>query len=376
MNEQTRQPTVRIATFVGARPQFIKAAAVSRALAACNRHAPAEAPRLAERIIHTGQHYDRNMSGVFFEELGIPAPAANLGVGSGPHGRQTGRMLERIEVDLLTDRPDWVLLYGDTNSTLAGALAAAKLGIPAAHVEAGLRSGQMDMPEEINRIVADRFSRLRFCPTDEAAGNLAAEGIADGVHVVGDVMRDALNHHLALAEPLGDVAGRFGLAEGEFYLATVHRAENTDDPDRLASILSALGGLDRPVLLPVHPRTRATLESRGQWPPEGIVLTEPVGPLEILTLTRQSRLVLTDSGGLQKEAYWLGRPCVIFRDRTEWVELVSCGWARPADAEPAAIAAAVAGFESPAGSGERTPGGDLYGDGRASQRIVAFLAGG
>jgi len=364
--------TVKVITVVGARPQFIKAAAVSRAVAAHNDDAGETC--LRERLVHTGQHYDENMSKVFFDELHIPRPAENLQVGSGPHGRQTGAILERIERVLLDDAPDWVLVYGDTNSTLAGALAAAKLHVPVAHVEAGLRSFNRRMPEEINRVVADRVSTLLFCPTAAAVDNLAAEGVTEGVRQVGDVMYDSVLFNAALAERSSDVLRRLGLEPKSFYLATVHRAENTDDPDRLAGICDAFERIGAPILLPLHPRTRKSLRRGLERLGGRVRAIDPAPYLDMLTLTRNARIVLTDSGGLQKEAYWLGTPCVTLRDETEWVELVSAGCNRLAGADPEAIAAAVDAFEA---AGAALPGGrpaDLYGNGHAAERIVAALA--
>ncbi len=361
--------TCRIVTIVGARPQFIKAAAVSRAVAAAN----AAGPRVTETLIHTGQHYDANMSKVFFEELRIPSPAANLEVGSGPHGRQTGAMLERIEAVLLEEKPDWVVVYGDTNSTLAGALAAAKLHVRTAHVEAGLRSFNRRMPEEINRVLADHLADLLLCPTRTAVANLAAEGIAEGVHQVGDVMYDSVLFNSTLAQRSSDVIARLGLERTPFYLATVHRAENTDDPRRLAGILEAFARLGRPTILPLHPRTRGVLGERLEGMGGQVRVIDPAGYLDMLMLERSARLILTDSGGVQKEAYWFGTPCVTLRDQTEWVELVEGGFNRLAGADPEAIAAAVAHFEA---AGEGLFAGspqDLYGDGHSAERIVELL---
>ncbi len=365
-------PAVRVVTVVGARPQFIKAAAVSRAVAAAN--AAAGETVLAERIVHTGQHYDEAMSKVFFDELSIPRPAINLGVGSGSHARQTARMLEGIEDVLLEDRPDWVVVYGDTNSTLAGALSAAKLHVPVAHVEAGLRSFNRRMPEEINRIVADSLSTLLLAPTEAGVANLRAEGVTRGVHNVGDVMYDSVLFNAALAERRSDVLSRLRLEEGGFYLATVHRAENTDDPARLDGIVSALARLDSPVVLPLHPRTRKTLGARLASLGEPVRVIEPVAYLDMLTLERAARVVLTDSGGVQKEAYWLGTPCVTLRDETEWVELVEAGCNTLAGADPDRILAALARWEQPGARPSIERAADLYGDGHSAEKIVRLLA--
>ena len=366
--------TVNITTIVGARPQFIKAAAVSRAIARWNE---AEGrPRITEEIVHTGQHYDPAMSQVFFDELRIPRPAANLEVGSGPHGAQTARMLERLEEHLIGARPDIVLVYGDTNSTLAGALAAVKLHIPVAHVEAGLRSFNRRMPEEINRVVADGVSTLLFCPTWTAVENLAREGVTRGVHRTGDVMYDSVLFNTALAERSSAVMGRLGLAPKAFYLATVHRAENTDDPARLAGILAALRRVAVPIVLPLHPRTRKTLGAGLEQVGGKVRVVDPVPYLDMLILEKHARIILTDSGGVQKEAYWFGVPCVTLRDETEWVELVEAGCNRVVGADPAAILAAVAAVEGAAASLPAQRPADLYGDGHSAEKIAAILAGG
>lgn len=363
---------IRVITVVGARPQFIKAAAVSRAIAARNR--TGSDPPIDEQIVHTGQHYDRNMSKVFFDELRIPPPALNLEVGSGPHGQQTGLMLERLEQVLLDQRPDWVLVYGDTNSTLAGALAAAKLHVPVAHVEAGLRSYNRRMPEEINRVVADHLSALLFCPTDAAVRNLAAEGITEGVCRVGDVMYDSVLFHASLAEQQSDVIRRLNLEPKGYYLATVHRAENTDDPRRLAGILEAFRRIEVPIVLPLHPRTRKTLGDGAEALDGRVLVIDPVPYLDMLMLERNARLILTDSGGVQKEAYWFGVPCVTLRSETEWVELVEAGWNRIGDADPEGILGAVSDFESAPRCRHNGEASELYGEGRSAERILSILA--
>jgi len=310
---------MKIVSVVGARPQFIKCAPVS-----------GELRRLAtEILVHTGQHYDDRMSGVFFAELGIPAPAYNLGVGSGLHGAQTGEMLKRIERVLVDERPDRVLVYGDTNSTLAAALAAAKLGIPVAHVEAGLRSFNRAMPEETNRVLTDHVSALLFCPTTTAVKNLAAEGITAGVHLVGDVMHDVLAGSLAAAEARSTVVATLGLRPGGYFLGTVHRAENTDRPERLQRIVGAFNDLaasTAPVVFPVHPRTRKLLDAGGWELAPAVRTIEPVSYLDMLMLEKHARAILTDSGGVQKEAFWLHVPCLTLRDETEWVETIDAGW--------------------------------------------------
>jgi len=359
------KPVRDIVTVVGARPQFIKAAVLSRLLREKHRG------ELSEFLVHTGQHYDDNMSEIFFRQMRIPEPDANLGVGSGSHGRQTGAMLAALEEVLAARRPERVLIYGDTNSTLAGSLAAAKLGIPVAHVEAGLRSFQRAMPEEINRIVADRLSDLLFCPTPTAVDNLAAEGIREGVHLVGDVMFDAsLYYRRLIAE--GGVELRLppGLP-ADFYLLTLHRAENTDDPARLQAIVEALNGMDgHSAVFPVHPRTRKMLAAQGLSLAQHIRAIEPVGYLEMLALENRCRFVVTDSGGLQKEAFFSGKPCITLRDQTEWVETVQSGWNTLAGADPARIRGAFLGVRAPA----QRPA--FYGDGDSGSKILSILASG
>ena len=349
---------MKILTVIGARPQFIKAQPISAAL---------QAAGVDEFVVHTGQHYDEPMSGQFFSELGLRAPAVNLGIGSGPHGAQTGRMLAAIEPQIVAQRPDWVLVFGDTNSTLAGALAAAKLHVPVAHVEAGLRSFNRRMPEEINRVMTDHASARLFCPSDQAAVQLAREGITAGVHVVGDVMHDALRHFQAIAAEKSRILAMLGVARAGYFLATVHRAETTDDPVRMRALLDTLGSLDAPCVLPLHPRTRRALEKSGGVPAGGSLrVLEPVGYLDMLTLTGNARAVLTDSGGLQKEAYWLGVPCVTLREETEWIETLEHGWNQLAGLDPARVLAALARI--PAG-----PRRDHYGAGDAAQKIVREL---
>ncbi len=311
---------MRIVTIIGARPQFVKAAAVSREIA---RHAD-----INEIIVHTGQHFDDNMSEVFFREMDIPSPDYFLDVNSLGHGAMTGRMLEKIEEVLLKEKPDWVMVYGDTNSTLAGALAARKLHLRVAHVEAGLRSFNMSMPEEINRILTDRISDLLSCPTDQAVANLQREGFGNfpcRIVKTGDVMLDAALHYKAFSAERSDVIARLGLADRDFVLCTVHRAENTDDPGALGGILSALNDISRemPVVMPLHPRTRKIIEAGNfEMSFEPI---EPVGYFDMIELMSHAKLVMTDSGGLQKEAFFFKKPCVTLREETEWVELVEAG---------------------------------------------------
>ena len=349
---------MKIASIVGARPQFIKAAALSRELR--KRH--------EEILVHTGQHYDYAMSGVFFDGLEIPAPDVNLGVGSGLHGAQTGAMLRAIEDVLVSKRPDWVLVYGDTNSTLAGALAASKLHIPVVHVEAGLRSFNRGMPEEINRVVADHLSDLLLCPSSTAVTNLASEGITKGVHLVGDVMLDVLNWAKQRADGKPqEILNRLELKERQYLLATVHRSENTDDPERLSGIVDALNALDEPVIFPVHPRTRRAITVGECRLRPHVRLIEPLGYFDMVTLTRSARSILTDSGGLQKEAYWLGVPCITLREETEWVETVEAGWNTLVGSNSEGIVQAVLTFAPPA---SRAP---LYGDGCVAARCVDLL---
>ncbi len=351
---------MKIISIVGARPQFIKAAAVSRVLR--QKH--------MEILVHTGQHYDDNMSAVFFDEMAIPEPAYNLGIGSGSHGAQTGAMLARLEEVLLVEQPDWVLVYGDTNSTLAGALAAAKLHLKVAHVEAGLRSFNRAMPEEINRVLADHVSDLLFCPSQTAVDNLRAEGVARGVKLVGDVMADTLAFAAERAKARSSILARLQLKEKHYLLATVHRAENTDDTARLQGILAAFAEIEEPIIFPLHPRTRKVLEQLSN--PHAAIRTlkviDPVGYLDMIRLTGAARMVLTDSGGLQKEAYWLGVPCVTLRNETEWVETVQAGWNVLAGATSAGILGAVRQFALP----EAHP--PLYGGGQAAAQIEAALA--
>lgn len=361
----------RILTVVGARPQFIKAATVSRAIAAYNREQGAG--RVTERIIHTGQHYDPAMSQVFFEELEIPQPAVNLSAGSGSHGRQTGVMLERIEAILQEEKPDWVLIYGDTNSTLAGALAAAKLHIPVAHVEAGLRSYNRRMPEEINRLLSDAVSALLFCPTPVAVENLRREGIEKGVHLVGDVMYDSVLFNRTLAERKSRILEQLRLSHQQYYLATIHRAENTDDPKRLQAIVSALEEIDTPIVLPLHPRTRGTLGGALAAVGGQLRIIDPVAYLDMLMLEANARVILTDSGGVQKEAFWCGVPCITMREETEWGELVNEGYNRLAGADRDAILGCVKWAEDalPRLGAQARPA--LYGDGKTAERILGRL---
>lgn len=350
---------MKILTVVGARPQFIKAKPVSDALAAAG---------IDECLVHTGQHYDEGMSAVFFSELGLRTPDANLGVGSGSHASQTARMLTGIETLVTEQRPDYLLVYGDTNSTLAGALAAAKLGIPVAHVEAGLRSFNRHMPEEVNRVVTDHLSTLHFCPSDTAVANLAREGITTAVHNVGDVMHDALIAFQDTALRRSEILRREHLQAQGYYLVTIHRAENTDDGLRLVRMLEYLATLDLPVILPLHPRTRAVLTRAGYalTKTDKLRVVEPMGYLDTLALTRQAAAVLTDSGGLQKEAYWFGVRCLTLREETEWIETLENGWNQICGLVPERVATALR---------KRPHGGQapIYGTGTAARQIAAIL---
>jgi UDP-GlcNAc3NAcA epimerase len=356
---------MKIVTVVGARPQFIKAAAFSRALAQRRRS------DVREVMVHTGQHYDVKMSDVFFEELGIGEPAYNLGISGGTHGAMTGRMLEALERVMMAERPDWVVVYGDTNSTLAAALAASKLHLPIAHVEAGLRSFNGRMPEEINRIVADRLSSLLLCPTEASMRNLAAEGLSRHAHRVGDVMYDAALHFAAIAGRHAGILTRLGVAPKRYVLATCHRAENTDDRRKLEGIMVGLASIagSMSVVFPVHPRTRSKLQEFGLDARLGGVTTiDPVSYLEMVALEQSAALIVTDSGGVQKEAFFYRVPCVTTRDETEWVETVEAGWNTLTSSDAGRIADA---FER-RGAAERR---DIrpYGTGDAAQRIVDLL---
>lgn len=357
---------MKIVTVIGARPQFIKAAPVSKALSGRSG--------VEEVLIHTGQHFDDLMSDVFFRELGIPAPRHQLGIGGLSHGAMTGRMLEAVERVLIEEKPDRVLVYGDTNSTLAGALAAAKLKMPVAHVEAGLRSFNRGMPEEINRVVVDHLSSMLFAPTDAAVENLSREGIApDAIRRTGDVMYDAALAFGQTAEKHSRILENLALRSKSYLLATVHRAENTDDVARLRCVFEGLAEVSRryPVVLPLHPRTRNILDGIAFRPPETLRMIDPVGFLDMVMLEKHALVVATDSGGVQKEAYFHRVPCVTLREETEWVELIEAGANRlapPRDAGTVsrAIEAALA---TPPGVFD----GELYGKGDAAEQIAACL---
>ena len=349
---------MKITTIIGARPQFIKAAIVSRAF----REYQSE---ILEVLVHTGQHYDADMSDVFFDELDIPRPNYNLGIGGGTHGQNTGRMIEAVEAVLLKEKPDWVLVYGDTDSTLAGALAAAKLHLPVAHIEAGLRSFNRKMPEELNRIIADHLSTLLFTPTDTATRNLATEGISgDKVQQVGDVMYDAALYYRNKAQRPKNIKVSSG-----FILFTLHRAENTDRSERLSNIIGVLNEVagETPVILPLHPRTRKLL-NQGAYDVSKITMLPPVSYLEMVWLLEHCKMVVTDSGGLQKEAYFFGKKCVTTRDETEWRELVESGWNVLAGASHERITTSICNAALP--PSEQFP---FYGTGTAGQSIVKQL---
>jgi UDP-GlcNAc3NAcA epimerase len=352
---------MKIVSIVGARPEFIQAAPVSRALRR-RRH--------QEILVHTGQHYDYRMSRVFFEHLQLPEPDLNLEVGSGGHGEQTGDMLISMERALLEVQPDLVIIRGDTNSTLVGALAASKLHIPLVHIEAGERSYNKRMPEEINRLVADRLSDLLFCVTQTAVQHLAEEGIVNGVYYSGDVMLDVLLQSLPVARAQSTILSRVGLPAGYYLLATVHRAYNTDDPGNLRRIVSAFNAIREPIVFPVHPRTRAALDRLGMNFAPHVLAIEPVGYLDMLMLESNARAILTDSGGVQREAYFLSIPCITLRQETELVETVQAGWNQLVGIQPDRILTAVRDFIPPA---DHPP---LFGDGQAAERIADAIESG
>lgn len=361
---------MKIITIVGARPQFIKAAAVSRGIKKHNLDRPNQA--IQEIIVHTGQHYDHNMSEIFFTQMQIPHPQYNLSIGGGYHGAMTGKMLEKIEEVLLQEKPDTVLVYGDTNSTLAGALAAVKLHIPVAHVEAGLRSFNIKMPEEINRILTDQISHWLFCPTDIAVKNLERENISERKQIkvsnVGDVMYDAALFYKQIAQPTEAITSLVDKLGNNFYLSTVHRAENTDNPVRLNGIMEALNTIsqNRTVVLPLHPRTCKLL---GKQDLQNIQILEPVGYFDMITLLSNCRGVFTDSGGLQKEAYFFHKPCVILRDETEWVELTEHGFNTLVGADKNRIFQAETSLDNSIHNYSKP----LYGKGNAAQKIIENL---
>lgn len=346
----------KIASIVGARPQFIKMALVSEALQ--------EENRLREISVHTGQHYDYRMSALFYKELKLPRPDYHLKCGSGSHGAQTGKMMAAIEKVLQSERPDLVLVYGDTNTTLAGVLAAAKLCFPVAHVEAGLRSYNRSMPEEINRMVTDKLATLLFCPTSQAVENLAKEGICQGVFLVGDVMIDMLRRFESVAESRSNILKRLNLTPRRYFVTTLHRPVNADETVTLRRLLGALQGLDHPVVFPVHPRTQKQIERLRLRSSSGLRLMEPVGYFDMLLLEKYARAILTDSGGVQKEAYHFQVPCLTLREETEWVETVESGWNRLVGSDPGKIQEILQTLPQ----GRRD--GHLFGEGDAARRIA------
>lgn len=347
---------MKIVTVIGARPQFIKASVISMQLAKSN---------IEEIIIHTGQHFDDNMSAVFFDEMGIPKPKYNLDINALSHGAMTGRMLEKIEEILIDEKPDSVLVYGDTNSTLAGALAAKKLHIKVIHIEAGLRSNNLKMPEEVNRILTDKLSDILFCPTTEAVENLRRENVLDNVHEVGDVMKDSVMHFSKLAKK-----PKLDLPE-DFILMTLHRQENTDVKERMESIASAINKIHKelPIVLPIHPRTRQFIKKYNIN--FDVILIDPIGYLEMMYLLDNSKIILTDSGGLQKEAFFFKKPCMTLRDETEWVELVDGGFNTLVGANSDLIYSTFKNII--AGSSPLDFNTSLYGSGNASEKIVGII---
>jgi UDP-GlcNAc3NAcA epimerase len=349
---------MKIITVIGARPQFIKAAPVSRVLREVHE----------EITIHTGQHYDSNMSDIFFEELHIPKPEYHLSVGSGTHGKQTGEMLAKIEEIVLKEKPDKLLVYGDTNSTLAGALVASKLHIPVVHIEAGLRSFNKKMPEEVNRILTDNISEFLFCPTDTAIQNLSNENITKNVYNVGDVMYDAVLYNRKLAQSSSEVLDKYNLKEKDYYLITVHRAENTDNLENITNILKSFSSIEGKKVWPIHPRTKGKIEQLGLNLEEipGLQVIEPVGYLDMLKLESNAKKILTDSGGVQKEAYFMEVPCVTLREQTEWVETL--------EGEANILVGTEVGETLQAVNKEVTPQYKLlFGDGKASEKIVSLI---
>jgi len=349
----------KIATIIGARPQFIKCAPVSREIR----------KEFVEVIIHTGQHYDQNMSQAFFEELDIPEPDFNLGIGSGNHGLQTGKMLMEIEKVLINVKPDIVLVYGDTNSTMAGALAAVKLHIPVAHIEAGLRSFNRKMPEEINRIVTDLVSKYLFAPTQTAVNHLQNEGHS-GIYLVGDVMYDSFLYNIQKAKNI-DILNKLGIQPKSYFLATIHRPQNTDDFQQLNDLLSSLGNLNKTIIFPIHPRTKNKLKDFSiQINYKNLYLIEPVTYLEMIYLENNSELIITDSGGVQKESYFAGIPCIVLRGETEWVELVENGWALLVGNQFGKLPETITGLSTFKPMADKP-----FGDGHASRKIADILNG-
>jgi len=374
---------MKLLSIVGARPQFVKVAMIAEAVKTHNREAKVRADRIEHTLVHTGQHYEHKMSGVFFEELRIPVADFHLGVGSGPQGAQTGAMLAKIEKVMLAEKPSVVMIYGDTNSTVAGALAAAKLHIPIAHLESGLRSFNRRMPEEINRVASDHISDYLFCPTDTAVENLQAEGITKNVFQTGDVMLDSVIYYRDRARKRTGLLRSLGVKPREYALATIHRAENTDSAERLKNLLEALASLPCEVILPLHPRVRDRLKRVRELRPvakaleaaRNLKLTAPVSYVEMLALELHARVVLTDSGGVQKEAFFAGVPCLTLREETEWPETKVGGWNQVVGSDPIKIRASVAQEwdRNRVGHGE-SPDWRSFGEGRAAQETVRELS--
>ena len=348
---------MKTASIVGARPQFIKATPLSRKLR--KKH--------EEVLIHTGQHYDREMSKIFFDELSIPKPDYNLEVGSGTHGYQTGEMLKKLEEVLIKEKPDITLVYGDTNSTLGGALASTKLHIKLGHIEAGLRSYDKNMPEEINRVLTDHISDLLFCPTKVSVENLKKEGIKNGVYLVGDVMYDSLIYNIKIAEKKSEILKKLELNKKDYLLLTIHRAENTDNIENLVKILKALSKIYEKVIFPVHPRTKNIIEKNKIKIGENIVLIDPLSYLDFIKLEKYAKKILTDSGGIQKEAYILKVPCITLRDRTEWIETIEDGWNVLVSRDKNKIIDAIKNFNP------KEKQRNVYGNGKAARKIAEVI---
>jgi UDP-N-acetylglucosamine 2-epimerase len=365
---------MKLMNIVGARPQFIKAAVISRAIDAHNQTHQSTKTQIEEIIVHTGQHYDVNMNAVFFEELKIPEPRIKLKIGSGSHGKMTGAMLEKIESVLTREMPECAIVYGDTNTTLAGALAAAKLHIPLVHVEAGLRSFNKKMPEEINRIVTDHVADFLFCPTHTAVKNLAKENIKQGVFLTGDVMYDSFLFYKGMLAKKAKILNKLGLANKQYALCTVHRAENADSTDHLKNIFQAFEKIASDhfkFVLPLHPRTKKSLERQNYTPAlnKHFHLIPPISYLDMICLMINARVILTDSGGVQKEAYFANVPCITLRNETEWPETLSCGWNRLAGNAPEAI---IDGFRDALSVADRSIK-DTFGDGRSGAKTIEII---
>lgn len=348
---------MKIITVIGARPQFIKAAAVSNKLR--EKH--------EEILVHTGQHYDKNMSKIFFDELNIPYPNYNLSVGSGGHGKQTGEMMTKLEEICVKENPDMILVYGDTNSTLAGALVASKMLIPVVHVEAGLRSFNKAMPEEQNRILTDHISSKLFAPTETAIRNLKNEGIVENVYNVGDVMFDAVLHFGEIAKKNSTIIERLNLRDKEFILTTIHRAENTNNISRLKNIIEALNASEKTIVLPLHPRTKKYMSDYNLEFGDNIIVIDPIGYLDMLALESNCVKIVTDSGGVQKEAFFMKKPCITMRDETEWVETVENDWNRIVGTDKEKILDAIVNFIP------SQPQMDIFGDGKSSEKICSII---